>query len=441
MQPPEIQKNPAHKTRLRSRRLGYFLRLARNRRPGVRAKPVLAEFPPAADGPGAAATPVRIFIGDEPGQARAERTLVWSILKHRAPDRAYRIYLMKDLAGFDRRLWKTGFTNYRYAIPDFAGGEGRAIYNDVDQIYLADPAELFDRPLGDAGVLDVDGRDSSVMVIDCARMASVWPADLARDGAARHREYRALRDAEDLWGPIPAAWNVRDGAYRPGESKLLHFTTLHTQPWRPFADELRYDDHRDAEVWDHLEREADLAGFTVFTAARPTGEFLSLVQQRRAGPQLRIADGLARQVADDVGRFGAVSALTFEVGALSGRLATALEHAGAPLTGRFDIFGPQPPAAYADAALSLESLFRLPEDDVPWLLDALFRAAGKLVYVAVACYDSGSDSAAATGAACIQPPAWWQGQLAAAARRTPGIAWALHCRTRPSLWPGRFFQG
>ena len=28
--------------------------------------------------------------------------------------------------------------------PHIAGGSGRAIYNDVDQVYLADPGELFD---------------------------------------------------------------------------------------------------------------------------------------------------------------------------------------------------------------------------------------------------------------------------------------------------------
>ena len=66
------------------------------------------------------------------------------VLVHRDPARAYEIHLMSDLEGFDRSAWKTGFTQYRYAVPALAGYQGRAIYNDVDQIYLADPAELFD---------------------------------------------------------------------------------------------------------------------------------------------------------------------------------------------------------------------------------------------------------------------------------------------------------
>jgi len=83
--------------------------------------------------------PVRIFLGTEPAQYRAERIFVWSIERVRDPARIYEIHLMKELAGFDRRRWLTGFTNYRYAIPHFAGGTGRAIWNDVDEIYVSDP--------------------------------------------------------------------------------------------------------------------------------------------------------------------------------------------------------------------------------------------------------------------------------------------------------------
>ncbi len=63
--------------------------------------------------------PVRIFIGSEAAQYRAERILVWSIEQVRDPSRVYEIFLMKELEGFDRGRWLTGFTNYRFAIPAF----------------------------------------------------------------------------------------------------------------------------------------------------------------------------------------------------------------------------------------------------------------------------------------------------------------------------------
>jgi len=94
--------------------------------------------------------PVRIYLGSEASQFRPERVFVWSIEQVRDPGRVYEIHMMKELAGFDRSRWTTGFTNYRFAIPHFAAG-GRAIYNDEDQIYLTDPAELFDLEMGDKG--------------------------------------------------------------------------------------------------------------------------------------------------------------------------------------------------------------------------------------------------------------------------------------------------
>src|SRR5690606_13424121 len=68
--------------------------------------------------------PVRIFLGTEEAQSRAERVFLFSIEQVRDPTRVYHVYLMRDLPGFDRRGWRTGFTQYRFAIPELAGGHG-----------------------------------------------------------------------------------------------------------------------------------------------------------------------------------------------------------------------------------------------------------------------------------------------------------------------------
>src|SRR5210317_84673 len=115
--------------------------------------------------------PGRIFLGTQPEQYRAERVFFWSIEQVRDPSRVYEIYLMKRMPGYQRTwLWNTGFTNYRFAIPYYAGYHGRAIYNDVDQTYHADPAELFDTDMGDHAVLAVSRTDTSVMLMECERM-------------------------------------------------------------------------------------------------------------------------------------------------------------------------------------------------------------------------------------------------------------------------------
>ena len=75
----------------------------------------------------------------------------------------------------------------------------RHLYNDVDQIYLSDPAELFDRDIGGHGFMSIANGpqakipvDTSVMLIDCARMAPLWTIE----GAQRGR-----KNAPDQAGP------------------------------------------------------------------------------------------------------------------------------------------------------------------------------------------------------------------------------------------------
>src|SRR3546814_19843722 len=89
---------------------------------------------------------------------------------------------MKDLKGFDRDRWKTGFTNYRYAIPDLAGKAGRAIYNDVDQVYLADPAQLFDMDMQGPGQLCISERETAVMLLECEKKEKIWTRQAAQHG-------------------------------------------------------------------------------------------------------------------------------------------------------------------------------------------------------------------------------------------------------------------
>ena len=218
--------------------------------------------------------PVRIFLGTEPAQHRAERIFVWSVEKARDPARVYEIHLMKDLIGFNRWWWTTGFTNYRLAIPHLAGGSGRAIYNDVDQVYLADPGELFDTartamassPSPPRTARAACRSNSSVMLIDCARMGAVW--SLAE--AQNERKSVLLNKAAampDIWGQLAPEWNARDAEYIAGRSKLIHYTKLRTQPWQPFPSLYDYRIGPGGDVWLDLERSANATGYQVRVAA------------------------------------------------------------------------------------------------------------------------------------------------------------------------------
>jgi len=363
--------------------------------------------------------PVRIFVGTETGQQRAERVFIWSIEQVRDPSRVYEITLMKELPGFDPRRWLTGFTNYRFAIPALAGGTGRAIYNDVDQIYLSDPAALFDTPMGEHGFMSISDRDTSVMLIDCARMATVWPLPAVRRERRKRLEARA-RKIGGLWGPIDHGWNARDDEYRPGSSHLIHFTVLQTQPWRPFPGEFVYQSNPVAPVWEALEHDADAAGFQPFTAARPSTKFSALRVEKTAGFAVTPSPAeVWRGLAELIARVGDPALLHYTSGDTAPGVDVSSHN---PLSRTPDAI-PSP----ADGVICSQLLEYLPDEDVPWLLDEMFSAATAFLFLAI------DDQGPVGGEASrrrTRDQAWWLALIEGAARRHPGVHWRLAIRTR-----------
>ncbi|MEE4461364.1 hypothetical protein V2S84_04340, partial [Azotobacter chroococcum] len=229
--------------------------------------------------PGAPEAPaVRIFLGTQPAQHRAERIFFHSLERVRNPLRRYEVYRMTGLPGFDRQGWRTGFTNYRFAIPDLAGRQGRAIYNDVDQIFTADPAELFDQPMGGHGYLALLPEDTAVMLIDCERMIRCWTYAKACREAKKALCAEAAAEP-GRWGALDPRWHARDFEFRPGETKLLHYTALHLQPWRPTPEQYSYQIHPLAEHFLSLEQAADREGYEIYTAAHPSPGFATGCEQ------------------------------------------------------------------------------------------------------------------------------------------------------------------
>jgi hypothetical protein len=449
------------KTRAMHKTLRGIMGSETGRAPGYRPAPVLVRLDPEPGVAPSAAPPVRIYVGTEPSQYRAERVFVWSIKKVRDPSRAYEIYLMKDLEGFDRTSWKTGFTNYRYAVPALAGGSGRAIYNDVDQIYLADPAELFDMDMNGKGVLSIDDKETSVMLIDCAKLAPLWKLEETHT-LQKHKHYRALAHDAGLWGHMPAVWNARDHEYAAGASKLLHFTILHTQPWEPFPELLRYEPNANARVWTDLEQEADAARFTLFTKAAPSARYLELLNMyatmhEEGRPETghtakETFSGISlvehvEPVARLIRETDATSLLDFGAGKgrmyeddpaheAGGRHKLMKDWPGVAVTcydpGYEPFSGPY--EGHYDGVITTDVLEHIPEEDIAWVLDDLFAQAQKFVYAVAACYPAKKKMPDGSNAHCTQqPPSWWEGQMILAARRHPGIRWVLCTQEKSAL--------
>lgn len=382
--------------------------------------------------------PVRIFVGTEPAQYRAERVLLWSIEQVRDPARVYEIYLMKDLAGFDRRGWLTGFTNYRFAIPHLAGGSGRAIYNDVDQIYLADPGELFDIDLNPYGFLALSDRDTSVMVMDCARMAAVWHLEAAQRERRKSMEAK-VRSVADLWGPLEPVWHARDAEYVPGHSKLLHYTAIHMQPWRPSPQRYAYQRNPVEHVWFDLERAADAAGYQVFCAARPSTGYHALLARIGAAPAARLdtdSDALRELITTCKPqtlyhcRLGTDNGAAQELNALFGMQvgqAVTSGEVAALATGELS-------QKRFDGMVCSGVLEYVPDEDVSWVLELLFRHSKRFVY-ATAAY--GPQAWVLPDGTPLRPRRrdqfWWKARFEAVSARYPAIDWQLAWSSR-TVW-------
>jgi mitochondrial fission protein ELM1 len=365
--------------------------------------------------------PVRIFLGTEDSQYRAERVFLWSIEQVRDPGRVYEIHLMKGLAGFRNVFWNTGFTNYRFASPHFAGYRGRGIYNDVDQIYLADPGELFDVNLGDHGYLAVSETDTSVMLMDCEKMGRFWTLP----GAQRRRKYgliNATRAVPGTYGVLPPEWNARDEEYVEGSSKLLHYTTIHKQPWRPFPERFYYQPNPEAELWFRMEREANEAGYQPYGDAPGTGSGGA----DPSGAPLAATTGpfLDEAMRELIAGTAARSVLEVVPGT------RGLEPHSVPSWGdvdcdRIGLFSDS--STHHDGVVCHVRLDQVDPEDLPRLIEGLFRRARHFVFAAVCCDPPPRRRYAHSPKGTIHQPAWWEWLFRTAAARHPDVHWRVAC--------------
>lgn len=383
--------------------------------------------------------PVRIYVGTEAGQYRAERVFLFSIEKVRDPSRTYEIHLMKDVRGYDRRWWLTGFTNYRFAVAAWAGPAGRAIYNDVDQIWLSDPAELFDSDMGGKGFLAISPDDTAVMLIDCERMRRLWTVDVISHTARKKIEKTSAHD----WGRLEACWHARDFDYVPGMSKCLHFTTIHEQPWHPFPAQFVYMPSPVHDVWHDMEREADREqycafGFTtedtLFTSfarrvrsARQGGRVTPLVTVPSPAPLAGFGELLARAGARSILELAIAGAHDEALQSRVGKFPAATLTTWDPTS--TGAAGTDLPAGPFDAVLCTANLELLSNEDIPWVLDRLLSRARRAAFVTV------DDMArrvrmADGGVMTIKPRGfpWWRSQMEAASRQRPDVRWRLGVR-------------
>lgn len=208
--------------------------------------------------------PVRFFIASDPRMGKAERALEASIREHttgpveitwmRAGDPGWTVGPSNECSTwnigregghpYSRKGWATDFTGFRWAIPELCEFQGRAIYQDVDQLDLGDMRELFEMPM--SGAVKAVGSKTCVMLMDCTRFGELawWPSLIEiQQGQSMYGLAGQLRKNGEIDGSLSKEWNMPD-RWTP-TTRVLHFTNMRTQPWKPWPDHFAYPEHRD----------------------------------------------------------------------------------------------------------------------------------------------------------------------------------------------------
>lgn len=190
-----------------------------------------------------ATDPVRVFVAATPAEWLPMRVLEFSIRERTSlPVEVSAIYSYqrsipqpKD----PKNSARTPFSFQRFLIPELCRFKGCAIYMDADMQVFEDIAGLWNQPFSGNHLLTVasatPGRrpQFSVMVLDCERLK--WKVeDIIADLDNGVLEYDALMfdmsPAEKIGYSVPMTWNSLE-RYDPGQTALLHYTDMNTQPW------------------------------------------------------------------------------------------------------------------------------------------------------------------------------------------------------------------
>lgn len=160
----------------------------------------------------------------------------------------------------------TEFSNYRFLIPELCGFKGRAIYLDSDMVCFIDLRELFNAPMDSVdflgkSFLDTSGQRRwglSVALYDCAnchfsldRYVAEMDRGLYSYNDLQQMTTKFLANHPFRLGEIDPHWNSYD--HFDEKTKLIHYTNLHTQPWRVRG-------HRHGKIWFQYFQEARQAG-------------------------------------------------------------------------------------------------------------------------------------------------------------------------------------
>lgn len=219
--------------------------------------------------------PLKVFVGVQERELIAARVLEFTINEHASrPVQVVHLPPVSRAPVDPRNRQRTPFSFSRFLIPELMGYQGRALYVDSDMHVFDDITTLWDIPLDGATVMCTNqtfippqwrdnadfhpGRQMSVMMLDCDNLP--WKIDEILEALdSGELSYEALMfelalvPSQQVSDGLPQGWNHLEH-FEPGETKLLHYTAVPTQPWKT-------DDNPNRELWEGAFMRACEAGY------------------------------------------------------------------------------------------------------------------------------------------------------------------------------------
>ncbi|MGP9713557.1 glycosyltransferase [Psychrobacter sp. AOP22-C1-22] len=193
---------------------------------------------------------IKVFVGCDPNNCDLEQMMVldYSIHKHtslpveivwmqlsRNPD-SYWYSNPETGEGWNTVKWATPFSGFRWAIPEYCGYQGRAIYMDTDMIVLDDLASLWQHPIEGQAIVAAKSHSDMTRLCtclwDCQKAKTVIPniEKLRKDASSHRKLMKVIKKNPQLIEPYQDSYNCVDGENLAIEDmKILHYSDMGSQ--------------------------------------------------------------------------------------------------------------------------------------------------------------------------------------------------------------------
>lgn len=192
---------------------------------------------------------IRLFIGAAANSIDLESQMVAEYSARKLCSLPLEITWMQQAAkgpyaGWNCGSGRTPFTHYRWSLPAMCGFEGKAIYTDVDFLFMADLAELWIQTVPGVFLAKVGKKGlhkTCCMLFDCAKAKGHVPdlPGLRKMADPQGTLFKYFTERPELYSGFEGDWNAidvkgYDDIHDP-RIKAIHYSRIETQPSVPYA--------------------------------------------------------------------------------------------------------------------------------------------------------------------------------------------------------------